>query len=185
MRKSLEDWLAKNFCPLIETTGTLVWDYKLNLNNKRRRIAVAFSRYHQTQEPWEYVVEPKGYVLVCPSFWLSIPKELVIFYIEYYIDGYLDEYIYNDATGDNPGVCPVYPPCHPPKPPKDPPPKPPMPPCYGPPGDPSTDAYVDPSQLEIINGGGCPVGCDNADCELKNVDNSKSKFINTNTNSSN
>lgn len=187
MRKSLEEWLAKNFCPLIETTGTLVWDFKVNLNNKRRRIAVAFSRYHQVQEPWEYVVEPKGYVLVCPSFWLSIPKELVVFYIEYYIDGYLDQYVYNDGssdtgdTGGNTGSCPVYPPCHPTNPGKYPPPPPPMPPCYGQPGNPSEGNGINIDDLQILDGGTCPVGCKNQDCELNSVDNSKSKFINTTT----
>ena len=184
IRKSLEEWLAQNFCPLIETTGTLVWDFPINLNNKKRRIAVAFSRYHQVQEPWEYVIEDRGYVLVCPSFWLSIPKPLVVSYIEYYIDGYLDQYVYNNTEDDDDGGCPVVPPCHHPKPPHMHP-KPPMPPCFGDPGIPPCDtgAGLDISNLEILNEGGCPVGCENENCELKNVDNSKSKFINTTTNS--
>ena len=193
MRDRLEDWLAKNFCPLIETTGTLVCDIHIDrINNKKRTIAVGFSRYHQVSEPWEYVIPKRGYVLICPSFWLSIPKELVVPYIEDYIDGYMDDYIYGNideegSSGGSSGGCPVTPPCHPPKPPRPPrPPKPPLPPCINTDG--QTQQQMNDfnmSQLENINGSGCPVDCDNGDCEVKGNVNTGSKFINTTVNTNN
>lgn len=181
MRSKLENWLSKNFCPLIETTGTIVCDINVSTNNKKRKIAIGFSRYHQVSEPWEYVIPKRGYVLMCPSFWLSIPKELVIPYIEDYIDGYMDDYIYadKDEVQPNPpsGGCPNIPPCHHPPIHSHPPIMP--PPCITS----STESQevmnnFNTSQLESLSGSGCLVGCENGDCENKNIINVGSKFNN-------
>lgn len=181
MRKDLEEWLSKNFCPLIETTGSLVCELKYCANNTKGRIAIAFSRYHSEKDPWEYIIADEGYVLTVPSFWLSIPKELVISYLSYYIDGYMDEYVYNKSSNSNSNnnvnSCPTYPPCHPniPKPPAPPP----LPPCVGANGNNGASGSNGASsgnntvpdfagQLENINGSSCPAGgCATGDCESK------------------
>lgn len=179
MRKELEEWLSKNFCPLIETTGSLVCELKYCANNTKGKIAIAFSRYHGEKDPWEYIIQDEGYVLTVPSFWLSIPRELVISYLAYYIDGYMDEYVYNKNSNNNGGNigntnngCPTYPPCHTNL---NPPPKPPMPPCVTT-SDSGTNRCITsiPSdfsgQLENINGSGCPAGgCATGDCESKSI----------------
>ena len=188
MKKELEEWLGKNFCPLTETTGTVVCDIPFTANSKKYRVDIAFSRYHHDQNPWEYVIPDRGYVLTVPSFWLGIHKYLVIPYLEYYIDSYLDEYVYNPSSGSTSGdssgggFYPVMPPCHPPRPPK--PPKPPLPPCVDPgmtpPYPPGYDDMCSDQTLPLITsmvGPGCIMGdgCEaNGDCETN-----MSKFNNT------
>lgn len=103
MIKELELWLSKNFCPIIETTGTVVCRLLYKSMTVKRHIAIAFTRYHHGDDPAEYVIADVGYVLTVPSFWLSIPKELVIPYLCSYIDGYISEYITGTGNGGNTG----------------------------------------------------------------------------------
>lgn len=112
MIEDLKKWLSENFCPIIETTGTMVCRLKFKRDKLQRDIAIAFSRYHHSADPAEYVITNAGYVLTVPSFWLGIPRELVIPYLCSFIEGYLSEYIFgangegntgNDNTGNNTG----------------------------------------------------------------------------------
>ena len=116
MLDTLEEWLSKNFCPLIETTGTLVCRLTYKSSGTKRDIAIAFSRYYQETDPAEYVVGDDGYVITVPSFWLSIPKELVIPYLTSYIDNYMKTYVFSSG-GSSEDTKPSYPPpptCPPP-----------------------------------------------------------------------
>ena len=106
MRDKLEDWLGKHFCTITETTGTMVCGLRFAESGVKREIAIAFDRYHHGDDPSEYVVGDKGFVVVLPSFWLGIPKELVIPYIENIIDAYLAEYIYGPPKKPIPGPPP-------------------------------------------------------------------------------
>ena len=163
MRDKLENWLGENFCPLIENAGTLVCHLKYKVGSIKRDIAIAFTRYHHGADPDEYIIADAGYVLTVPSFWLSIPKELVLPYLISYIDNYLAENVTGNggSTGDNGstglpnlpgGNCPPpgggRPPQNCPKPDKPaPPPPPPYIPCPEPECDENTSAlkgyYID------------------------------------------
>lgn len=155
MRDKLENWLGENFCPLIENAGTLVCHLKYKVGSVKRDIAIAFTRYHHGADPDEYIIADAGYVLTVPSFWLSIPKELVLPYLISYIDNYLAENVTGTggSTGGNTGsggtgmpnlpggVCPPggRPPQNCPKPNRPIKPPPPAPPPYIPCPDPGCD----------------------------------------------
>lgn len=98
MTDKLQEWLSSNFPPIIETTGTVVCRLKFKLGKVSRDIAIAFTRYIHSNDPAEYIIGDEGYVLTVPSFWLGIPKELVVPYLCSYIDGYLDEYVIKNSS---------------------------------------------------------------------------------------
>lgn len=98
MTDKLQEWLSGNFPPIIETTGTVVCRLKFKLGKISRDIAIAFTRYIHSNDPAEYIIGDEGYVLTVPSFWLGVPKELIIPYLCSYIDGYLDEYVIKNSS---------------------------------------------------------------------------------------
>ena len=154
MLDKLQDWLGENFCPIAENAGTVVCGLKYKVGSVKRDIAIAFTRYHHGADPDEYIIGDAGYVLTVPSFWLGIPKELVIPYLVSYIDNYLAENITGTggSTGGNTGggdglpnlpggVCPPggRPPHNCPKPNRPVMPPPPTPPQYIPCPEPECD----------------------------------------------
>ena len=124
LRDELEKFLSKNFAIQTETTGTSICAMKYNRNKIKREINVVFTRYFHADEPSEYVMTDVGYVLVLPSFWMSVSRPLVMAYIESYIDSYFQEYIFNkkdEKPTDRPDYVPpdaYIPPKHPPRPPR-------------------------------------------------------------------
>ena len=97
MTKLMEDelvkFLSKNFNSMIETYGTICCHLKYCHSNTKLDIAVVFTRYFHDNDPIEYEIGDAGYVLTLPSFWVQVPKPLVIPYISSYIDNYLNGYI--------------------------------------------------------------------------------------------
>lgn len=108
LRDELEKFLSKNFAIQTETTGTSICAMKYNKNKIRREINVVFTRYYHADEPSEYVMTDVGYVLVVPSFWMSVSRPLVMAYIESYIDSYFNEYIFNKKEDNKPADRPDY-----------------------------------------------------------------------------
>lgn len=95
---------------------------------KKITISLIFLRDWDSLETDSYnsvIIQNKGAVFTFPCYWVSIPKELAIPYIEYIIDEFYEEEVSkwnigdntNNNTGNN-GMCPI--PngggCRPPKP---------------------------------------------------------------------
>lgn len=140
MLDKLDSWLASKACINLETTGTEVCNLLYRSSNIKRKIAIAFSRYHHSNEPTEYIIADEGYVLTVPSFWLSIPKELVIPYLSVYIDSYIKDYASGKPVPSEPSK--------PPRPPKPTPGPCPKPPCPVPPPHPHPHPPAPPRPAE-------------------------------------
>ena len=119
MREKLTKYLNDHQATILDTANTKCCEmkYKPNCSNKAFTIAVAFVRELHSTDPLEYIVGDYGYALVLPGYWLSIPTDLSLPYIEYYIDNYMKENIFgnsnnsagsNNAGGNNAGCgCPA------------------------------------------------------------------------------
>ncbi len=92
MEESLKNFLSSNGTNHIESNGSMTWQH--NYVSKKdstikAKVAVVFSKYI-IDGVVENTVTDVGYVLVIPSYWADIDKDLCISYIWSYLGTYID-----------------------------------------------------------------------------------------------
>lgn len=92
MEESLKLFLSSNGTNHIESNGSMSWQYKYVSKKDasiKANIAIVFSKYI-IDGVVENTVDDVGYVLVIPSYWADIDRDLSIPYIWTYLGTYLD-----------------------------------------------------------------------------------------------
>lgn len=98
IKDKIKQWLSGNTIASIENNGSISVSVQLKdeptLTNNGVIFTVVFSRYQMYKITQTIVMEDSthamGMVLALPSYWLSVPFDLLIKLIENYLDKFLD-----------------------------------------------------------------------------------------------
>ena len=110
MHKELEKFFAEKTIQDVDRNTFQI----CNLRDKTNQVTISlvFLKDWDSLETDDYnsvVIAKRGVVFTFPCYWLSIPKELCMTYMEYIIDDFYDKYVSewnNGSSGDGSGSTP-------------------------------------------------------------------------------
>lgn len=104
MHKTLDKFFAEKTIQDVDRNTFQICNLRDKLN--LITISLVFLKDWDSLETDDYncvVVEKRGAVFTFPCYWLSVPKELCMPYMEYIIDDFYSQYVSKWVNGNNPG----------------------------------------------------------------------------------